>query len=304
LNDQGKGAVLVMGAGFLWGTLGILTKLTYSVTTIGPVSLAWFRLIFAIPLLALFTVAKRYRISLTRREAVLFVGFAFCGLAVFHALYFTSFAYTTVQHAVALLYTAPAFVAILSRLILKEHLTRMKIVAVALSILGTFLILGLASGEQLFASRTQVGDWLAVGSGLAYSTWYIFGKVLGKNREATVTSFIVLCFGAVLLLPPVIALEGLRAPQGLAAWSLIAMIGIVPTSMAYILYLTGLKLIDATKASVFAIVEPVSASILAFMFFHETLSPSSFLGFGLIISSIILISTRQKLAKKTGCNQT
>ena len=69
--------------------------------------------------------------------------------------------------------------------------------------------------------------------------------------------------------------------------------GIMPTAIAYILYLGGLRLLDATKASVFAIVEPLSAAILGFLFFQETLSYGSFVGFVLIISSIILISTRR-----------
>lgn len=103
-----------------------------------------------------------------------------------------------------------------------------------------------------------------------------------------------MCFGALLLLPPAIMLEGIHPPQGLVAWFLITVIGIVPTSLAYVLYLTGLRLIDATKASVFAIVEPLTGAVLAFVFFHETLSPDSFLGFGLIISSIVLISVARR----------
>ena len=290
MNNQTRGALLIMGAGFLWGTTGIISKITYAQTNVGPISLAWFRLIFAIPILAFLVVIKRYEISLTLREVALFAGFGFCSLTVFEALLFTSFAYTTVQHAAALLYTAPAFVAVLSWLILKEHLTKAKVAAVAISILGAFLILGVARSEQLFASRTQIGDWLAVGAGLGYSSWYIFGKVLGKSREPAVTSLLGLCFGAVFLFPLMIAMEGLRIPQTLFAWQLVATIGIIPTATAYILYLGGLRLVAATKASVFALIEPLSAAILGFMFFQETLSYDSFVGFVLIISSIILVS--------------
>jgi drug/metabolite transporter (DMT)-like permease len=279
-----------MGAGFLWGTTGIISKITYAQTNVGPISLAWFRLIFAIPIFAFLVAIKRYKISLTLREVVLFAAFGFCSLTVFEAFFFTSFAYTTVQHAAALLYTAPAFVAVLSWLILKEHLTKAKVAAVALSILGAFLILGIARGETLFASRTQFGDWLAVGAGLGYSSWYIFGKVLGKNREPAVTSLLAVCFGALFLFPLMIALEGLRIPQTLFAWQLVATIGIIPTAIGYIMYLGGLRLLDATKASVFAIIEPLGAAILGFWFFQETLSYDSFVGFVLIISSIILIS--------------
>ena len=294
MNNQTKGAFLVMGAGCLWGTFGVLTKTAYALTTLGPISLAFYRLVFAIPFLGLLAAFKHYPISMSRREVGLFIGFGFFSLTVFEALYFTSLAYTTVQHAAVLLYTAPAFVAMLSWFFLKERMTPTKIAAIVMSVLGGFLILGLVGNEPLFASRTQIGDWLALGSGAAYATWYIFGKVLCRNREPAVTSFLGLCIGAIMLLPLAFAMEGLRLPQTLTAWEIVAVIGIVPTGMAYLLYLTGLKLIDATVASVFAIMEPITSSILAFYFFQETLSYISLLGFIFIISSILLISTAQK----------
>jgi drug/metabolite transporter (DMT)-like permease len=293
LKNETRGALLVMGAAFLWGTTGIISKTTYAETNVGPISLAFYRLIFAIPAIAFVVWMKRYEVALTRRELVLFACFGFCSLTVFETLFFTAFLYTTVQHATALLYTAPAFVALLSWLILKERFTKAKVAAVLLSILGAFLTLGLVMGEPLFASKSQIGDWLAIGSGLGYSTWYIFGKVLGKNRDPAVTSLLAMCFGALFLFPIMVGLEGIRIPQSLLAWQLVATIGIVPTAMAYILYLGGLKLIEATRASVFAIIEPVTAAILGFWFFHEMFSYVSFVGFALIIGSIILISTNR-----------
>jgi DME family drug/metabolite transporter len=290
LDDQAKGAVLVMAAAFLWGTTGIISKFTFAETNVGPVSLAWYRLLFAVPALGILVRIRGHKISLTRREVALFACFGFLSLSAFEALFFTSFFYTTVQHAAALLYTAPAFVAILSWLILKERLTKGKVIAVALSILGAFLILGVVVGEPLFASRTQIGDWLAIASGLGYSTWFIFGKILGKNRDPFVTSFLALCFGAVFLFPIMVGLEGLRIPNSLLAWQLVATIGLVPTAVAYVLYLGGLKLIEATRASVFAIIEPVTAAVLGFLFLHEMFTYVSLVGFALIISSIVLIS--------------
>jgi len=291
LNNQTRGALLIMAAAFLWGTTGVISKTAYAETNVGPISLAFYRLIFAIPVLAFLVRVKRYEVSLTLGEVGLFACFGFCSLSVFETLLFTAFQYTTVQHATALLYTAPAFVALLSWLILKEHFTKAKIAAVALSILGAFLILGLVTREPLFASRTQIGDWLAVGSGLAYSSWYLFGKVLGRSRDPAVTALLATCFGSIFLFPIMVGLEGIRIPGSMLAWQLVATIGVVPTAMAYVLYLSGLKLIDATKASVFAIIEPVTAAILGFWFFHEVFSYVSFVGFALIIGSIILIST-------------
>jgi DME family drug/metabolite transporter len=144
---------------------------------------------------------------------------------------------------------------------------------------------------SLFSSKTQIGDWLAVGSGAAYSTWYIFGKVLGKNRNPAVTSLLGTCIGALMLFPLSITMGGLRVPQNPAGWAIIAAIGIIPTALAYLFYLAGLKLIEATKASVFAIMEPLTSAVLAYYFFQETLTFDSLIGFGLIVGSILLIST-------------
>ncbi len=88
-----------------------------------------------------------------------------------------------------------------------------------------------------------------------------------------------------------IVTEGFRQPQSLLAWQLLLIMGLVPTAAAYLLFFGGLKLVEATKASVFAIVEPISAATLGFLFFQEWFSYDSFAGFVLIISSIILIST-------------
>ncbi len=282
-----------MGAGCLWGTLGIFAKTIFSLSTIGPISLTWLRNLFAITVLGLLIAFRHYDVSLTRREIGLFAGFGFCSV-IFQSLIFTSYTYTTLQHAVALLYTSPAFVAILARIILKERLTSRKIAAVMLAIAGTFLILGFMRGEHLFASRTQIGDLLALGAGLASSSSYIFGKVLGRNREPAVTTFAGLCFVVMLLVPPMGLLEGFRLPETSAVWMLLAAMGIIPTTMAFLLYFAGLKLIEASRASIFAITEPVMATILAFLIFHETPTPDSFLGFGLIISSILIISLTKK----------
>jgi len=286
----------------LWGTTGIIVKTIYAVTTMGPVSVSFFRIIVALPFLAGLVILKRYDLSMTRRELVLFAAFGFCSLTLFVILYFASFAYTTVQHAAALLYTAPAFVALLSWIILKEPMTRAKVTAVALSVLGAILVVGIFRGGQLFASRTEIGDWLALISGLTYSTWYIFGKVLGKNREPAVVCFVGMCFGALFLFLITFVVCGFQARTNDTGWELLLLQGLVPTTFAYLLYLTGLRLIDATSASVFAIVEPVTAVILGFLFFQETLSYDSLLGFALIVSSILLVSLATNPARPSTKN--
>jgi drug/metabolite transporter (DMT)-like permease len=123
--------------------------------------------------------------------------------------------------------------------------------------------------------------------------------VLGRNRKAAVTSFFALFFGAVFFIPLVVTLEATQLPQTTLAWELVAAVGIIPTTMAYMFYLTGLKSVDPTKASVFAITEPIGAAMLAFLFFGETLNYDSLVGLALIISSILLISFSEEPSDTT-----
>lgn len=142
----------------------------------------------------------------------LFVGFGFCGVTVVDALFFTSLAYTSVQHAATLMYTAPALVAILSWLVLREQLSHARIVAVLFAVAGAFLVLGVTK-LPLLTLGNQLGHWLALSSGVVYSFSFIFGKVLCRKHEPAFTSFFTLFIGMLLLLPVMFALEGFRLPQ-------------------------------------------------------------------------------------------
>ena len=187
--------------------------------------------------------------------------------------------------AAVLLYTAPAWVALLSWVVLKEQMTATKTACVIMTILGVACI---SLGPQLMSGGTLNLNLfgLAAGlvSGFTYALYYIFGKKF-LNRYETPTIFVyALPFGAALLLPFVDF-----APKSGQTWLLLFGMALVTAYGAFSVYYEGLKRLEATKASIIATFEPVVAAVSAYALFGETFSLFGYAGASLIIMAVFMV---------------
>ena len=191
----------------------------------------------ALPLLALVAAFWSGRGTLTRRAVL---GAALVGVAV--TLYATALTLTEVVRAVLLFYLAPAWSTAIECLFLGRRWTRRSLLALALSSAGVVTIFR----ADLSASGWGVGDLLALGSGLAWSS----GSALiftapppGIRRLAFVTCLSALCTGGL-----VVALNGGDAAALPAAADLA---GVAPLALASgLLYLAPIILITLWSALV------------------------------------------------------
>ena len=62
----------------------------------------------------------------------------------------------------------------------------------------------------------------------------------------------------------------------------------------YLTYTLGLKYVDNSRASIIASVEPVTATILGVILFHERISVSGVLGIVLVIAALFICNSREK----------
>jgi drug/metabolite transporter (DMT)-like permease len=99
------------------------------------------------------------------------------------------------------------------------------------------------------------------------------------RRYAPVTIYaVILPIGALGLVPFV-----RFAPKDAAAWLLLVGLALVSTYLAYLLYYTGLRSVEASRAVLVATVEPVVAAALAAAVYGERLGPLGRWGRGLIL---------------------
>lgn len=280
---------ICLGA-FLWGTAGLAGKVLISRHGMDPLVIGAWRLTISAPVLMVAAVwESRWwkRRALGRRKWGWLTMF---GLAVagYQVGYFSAVDRTLVSTATMLtVCTAPLVVAILARTLLKEQLGAPTLVALTAGLAGTVLLIGGDGLAGLTDPRLTTGNALALFAAFCYGGYTLIGKHLLADAPPFRVLAVAFSLGA-LLLSPVIQLPD----PSLEAWLLLCYLGAVPTAAAYLFYMHGLRRSTATRASVAALLEPLTAALLALIFLGERLPPAGWVGAGLLLSSLALMQMK------------
>lgn len=287
--ESQRGLALVMFSAVLWGTVGIGTQLLYNTAATNPISIGFFRLAFAVPALLVacgFLVGRRM-FAIQRRDLglMLLIG---AMLALYQVCYMGAVQRAGVSVAVLVtLCTAPVIVALLSVLFLRERMTLPVLLALVCAIAGTLLLIDFQSTAQPL-SDTLAGVLLALGSALGYAVFTLCGRRLAGRYHPLQSLTVGFGVGAVLLL--FVALPtGLVLNYSTQAWGVLLYLGLVPTALAYVIFLNGMKHTPATVASIATLVEPLTSTVLAMALFSERLAPAGWIGALLLLGAMGLL---------------
>lgn len=284
------GGALVIAAAALWGTLGIFARVLGE-TGLAPLELASVRAASTVVGLSLWFLRRPARFRIQGRDIPFFLAYGLVGIALFHFTYLAAVERTTIAIAVALLYTAPGIVVIGSRLWFGEAIDRNRLVSLALVLAGAFLVTG---ALRLLASRevTITGAALAFGlaAGATYGGYTLFGKAALRRYDTDQTVFFSFLFGALAL--------GLAAPpwrpflEHPDALVPLLLLGLAATLVPYLLYITALRHVPPSTASMLASIEPVVATLLGFFWLGEPLGVDQVLGIALIVAAALVLAAR------------
>lgn len=222
-------------------------------------------------------------------DLLFFAVFGACSLGGFFAS--NQYAIQTGGAALAsvLLYTAPAWVAVFSRIFFHDGVTPLKAVAIIVSLAGVASISLAGSGPAAAegveaAAHAGAGVFFGLLAGLLYATHYVFSKkYLSLYSACTLYGYCML-FGALSLFPFVT----FSLKSG-ADWAVLFFLGLVSTYCAYLIYCEGLKRLDATRAAVLATLEPVVATLAAWRLWGEIFTAGGWIGAVLILSAVLIL---------------
>jgi len=289
--------LFVILAALLWGGIAIfIKKLTsYGFTEMEIVTIRVF-FAFLLILPVLFVQRGKATLKIQFRHLWYFIGTGLLSIVFFNWAYFKAINLMSISLAVMLLYTSPAFVAILSAIFLKEKLTKRKISAVAATISGCAVIA--LSGSGSGDSWSVAGFAIGLCSGLGYALYTIFGKLALRDYDTLSITFYTFFIATAFMLP-IFPFWTKAADMPMEAWLYMIGLGLLPTVLSFLLYTTGLKNIESSTASILATVEPVAAVLVGMALFQEKLLGGQVIGALLILSSILIISgVRKKNLKK------
>lgn len=289
MNRSLIGGAMVLGAAALWGTLGLFAR-ALGGAGLSSLELAGIRAAgTALGLGAWLLIRHPARLRITLSAIPFFAAYGLIGLALFHFLYFATLERTSIAVAVALLYTAPAFVVIAGRILYGEPIDRRRGTALALVLAGVFLVTGalrlLATGEATISAPAIV---LGLGSGVGYGLYTVFGKSAVGRFDSWQTVFYPFVFAALalsLIAPP--WRPFIEHPQ--ATIPLILLV-VVPTLLPYLLYINGLRHLPSGTASILASIEPVVATLLGFIFLGEAMTSDQLMGVAAIVAAALILA--------------
>ncbi len=285
------GYLMIFLAASIWGSLGVLGKIAYQ-EGFAPLELMIYRSILASLVLAIILLIYKpglYIIDI--RDIPFFLVYGTLSVGIFYLLYFSSLLYLKVGVASALLYTAPFFVVIMSRIIFKEPISFLKIFALISTITGVILLGKVFPLDNLNILMFK-GLMYGLGSGFTYALYTIFGKkALTKYSPATLIFYTLISGSLTLVLFLILKREPLNFLLTPKAILSVVLLSLITTLLAYYLYVEGLKRVEAGRASILSTIEPVVAWGLGFIFLGEQLTLLE--GFGLfmiLIGASIVVS--------------
>jgi len=290
-SAENSAYILVLIGAVLWGILGVFVHGLY-VAGFSPVQVVAIRVTVGANLLALYLlITNRQLLKINYKDIHYFIGTGILSIAFFNWCYFTAIKEISLSIAAILLYTAPAFVLILARIIFKEPLSKNKLIALFLAIIGVAQVVGFFPFMQLFIPLDSL--WLGLGSGLGYGLYSIFGKIASKKYNSLTVTTYTFILASLFMLPFSKIGISLELFYDFKTILLAVALGLFPTVLAYILYTKGLANLESGPASIVATVEPVIAVLVGVLFFNEELSLWQFMGFGFILAAIIIVRKKR-----------
>lgn len=291
-SQLGGVLLILVGAG-LWGSLGWFGKTLYAsgltaldVVTVRVV-ITWLCLVFWM------TAFEGKWPNLRRQDLLLFVLYGVISVALYNFFYFEAIGRAGISVAVALLYTAPAWATILAYVFLGERLSSLFLIAIAMGVCGVALVAGAISKQ--WVSIPLTGVLFGLGAGISYALFSIFGKKALDDYDPMTTLFHTFGFGSLVLLFWFSIQGGWSRLISVApdVWWLLLVLGILPTFLAYLAYINGLRRVPASLAVLLTTVEPIVAVIFAFAWAGEKLTNWQTFGVALVIISSGIASFRR-----------
>jgi len=291
-------AVVLLGA-TLFGTLGPVSHFVYE-TGMEPIPfVAWRALLGALTVGAF--VAWRVRrhterlvhpSSLGRGEVTSLTIAAACGAGLNIAM-FVAFDRIAVALALLCFYTYPAMIATLDIASGREHLDRVKWLALGLALGGMVAVVASQLDPAAGVQMDGIGIALALTAAVCQTIFVLVSRD-GYRRIPADQATTVIIGGAFVACLAVVALTGTGAALAFPltnpdVWPLLLFTGLFAAALPSLCFLIGIRIIGGMRAGIVMLFEPVVGVALAAVLLNEALQPIQLLGGAAILAAAVIL---------------
>ena len=295
-----QGPLLIALAALLWATTGIVAKFLFGQTELDPLTLAFLRLVVAMPFFWWLMRQEQRRLghqqqtdrpALLSRQALI----PLLAMGFFQAMYQGSYllAVDMTGAGIATLISLclpPVMVAIAAAPLLGERPGLVTILSLIAAISGTAMLV--VSDMDTTGHLRLAGILMAVLAALVYTGFTLTSRHSSTGTPVFTTAFICFFTAALMLLPVVAVSGGFRGLDtlGVVQWLMVIYIGIVPTCLGYLMFFRGIQNTEATLSSIIVTLEPLFVALLAWLFLGEILGLWGILGAAVLVIAVVVAS--------------
>ncbi|KLL40914.1 DMT family transporter [Streptococcus agalactiae] len=298
MTKKEKGTMMTLAAGLAWGISGIsgqylmshgvhvnlLTSLRLLITGIFLLSLARSK-------------QKEHLVAAWKQPKFLkqVLLFSIFGLVLNQYAFLRAIHLTNAGTATVLQYMAPILILSIVCILNRQRPTSFEIIAIAMAILGTYMIA--THGKLGSLAITPKGLMWGLGSAITYSIYILLPVKLIHEWGSTIVIGSGMFIGGILFS---LVTKAWQYPLQINVMSILAYIGIIGigTIFAYTFFLKGVSIVGAVKGSLLASVEPVSSVFLTVLVLGEIFYPIDLLGMLFIFLAVTLISYKDLITLK------
>jgi drug/metabolite transporter (DMT)-like permease len=275
----------------LWMVVGVVAISTSPIlirlAAVPALALAFWRCLAGAAVLAPF--ARRGRAGGLARGDLALLGTAGVFLAAHFALWNASLALTSVGAATTLVSCTPLFVGIGARF-LGEAPGRRTWAGIALATVGAVVIgvsdalAGPVAEAQATGASGLLGDVLAFAGAAAVAVYLLIGRVMRQRLPVSTYAASVYGTAAAVLLPACLLTGSSLGGYAAGSWLAVAGVVIGPQLLGHTVFNSLLTSVSATVVSVVLLIEPVGATALAWLLFHELPAAGFWVGAPLVLA--------------------
>ncbi len=245
-------------------------------------------------------------VKFSSRDILLSLGIGIFGFFLYQILTFSALARIPASMNAMLLTSNVIFIAILSAMILKEHITLSRIIGIVLALCGAIFVIfntGFSSGVE-FGRMDLLGISFSFMAAFSFAIYTVIGKKVLTSNEPLIVTLIALFSGTIILSVLTATTIGFSEII-LAGWStflLMVFLGFTMIAISYPIWFICLKKLPASHVSVYIYLTPIFAVILSLIILDERFSWLFWIGSLLIIGGIF-ITNKFTLRKSTEQNK-
>lgn len=288
MNSDTKTRLIILSVPLMWGFNFPVMKI--GLEHMPPLSYGAIRMFFCLAVSWIILHYSKTHQKLAKEDRRLLFLVGFFGFFVFQLLFIIGVDLTTSGNASIVVALLPISVAILSRILKIETISRKTFVVIIFCFIGILLVI-LGSGKELsLANNHLVGALMLLIGQLFFAYYTIYSKRLmlkySPYQIITYVFSITTFFFFIVALPELITIEYSKIPP--VAWLSNIYSGIFAIGIGNVIWMWGIKEIGSTNTALFNNLVPIFAVIFAFLMLGERLNFIQFVGAAIILIGLTI----------------